>query len=252
MEKKTVPEKNIIAVIPAYNVEDTVVKVVNNAQEAVSKVIVVNDGSKDNTLKVLKNMDVTIVNHSSNQGLGCALRHGFKAALKEYPDIVITLDSDGQHDAHDIKRLIGIFIKDKADAVIGSRLIDKSQWANFPRQRLLGNILLTFLTNLSAGRKVSTDSQSGFRAISGLALKRFDLTTKKMAISSEIIYELARNKCKVSDVQIKATYDEEISNVRAINDISRILILLLRKRFTIKKRSPKISGDTPSHRYKSA
>ena len=222
----------VVAVIPAYNVQSTVRKVVKEAQKIVDEVLVVNDGSSDNTYQLLVGMNVRIVNHTKNQGLGCALRRGFEVALKEGYDIVVTLDSDGQHDARDIKKVIAKLIEDKADAVIGSRLLDKNQWRKFPKQRLLGNRILTFLTNLTAGGKVTTDSQSGFRALEADCLKKLNLQSKKMAIASEIIFELAKQEAKIVEVPIKATYDKEISNVKAISDISLILWLLLKKRLS--------------------
>lgn len=235
--------KNVItrvaAVIPAYNVQNTVRKVVIQAKELVDDIFVVDDGSKDNTHQLLQNLDVRIINHKKNQGLGSALRSGFDIVMRENFDIVVTLDSDGQHDAFDIKRLVDKLIIDDVDAVIGSRLLEKSQWKYFPKHRLLGNIVLTFLTNLAAGRKVTTDSQSGFRAIRIESLKKLNLTTKKMAISSEIVFELVRNDLKISDVSTKATYDKEISNVKAVSDISGILWLLLKKRFNFKKKNSK-------------
>lgn len=221
-----------IAVIPAYNVEDTVKKIVKETQKFVDQVIIVNDGSRDNTLSLVDGFSVEIVNHKKNRGLGRALRHGFQVALTHGFDVVITLDSDGQHDAKDIKRLVDKLVNTEADAVIGSRLLDKKEWKNFPRKRLLGNRILTYLTNGAVGRKVTTDSQSGFRVIRTARLKHLDLKESQMAISSEIIYELAKRNLKIEEVPIKATYDKEISNVRAIRDISRILWVLLKKRLS--------------------
>lgn len=221
---------SVLAILPAYNVEYTVSRIVKKIKSLVDNIIIVDDGSIDKTHKLLKKLNVQLINHKRNQGLGCALRDGFKVASVTPYDIVVTLDSDGQHDVSEIDNLVKRLIDSGADAVIGSRLLNRSQWSNFPRQRLIGNIILTFLTNLAVGNKVTTDSQSGFRAIKTSCLSSLDLHERKMAISSEIILELAKNGFTIKEVPIAATYDKEVSNVRAISDISRILWMLFRKR----------------------
>jgi len=218
-----------VAVIPAYNVEKTIAGVIRNTKKFVDDVIVINDGSTDNTGLLAEKLGVILLNHPTNQGLGYALRTGFKEALIRGYDIVVTLDSDGQHDPEDIERLIRRLQENRVDLIIGSRMINRVEWSNFPRHRLLGNLILTFVTNLAVGRKVTTDSQSGYRVIKREVLEEMDLIGKTMEIASEIIFEAGKNGFKIDEVPIKATYDKEVSNVNALRDISRIIFLLARK-----------------------
>lgn len=218
-----------IAIIPAYNVEKTVSEVIRNTRKFVNDVMVVNDGSTDHTGTLAEKLGVILLNHPTNLGLGCALRTGFKEALIKGYDIVVTLDSDGQHDPEDIERLIQRLQDNRVDVIIGSRLTNRAEWRNFPRHRLWGNLVLTFVTNLAVGRKVTTDSQSGYRVIKREALKKMNLAGKTMEIASEIIFEAGKNGFKIDEVPIKASYDKEVSNVKALRDISRIIFLLAKK-----------------------
>ncbi|MBI4744159.1 MAG: glycosyltransferase family 2 protein [Actinobacteria bacterium] len=219
-----------IAIIPAYNAEKTIGRIIENTRKYVDEVAIINDGSKDNTLKVAQKHGATVYNHRRNMGLGFALRSGFREALKKNFDIIITLDADGQHDPEDIEKLINRLHENNVDVIIGSRLIDKKQWPNFPKHRLIGNILLTNLTNLAAQKKITTDSQSGYRILKKEVLEKINLTGKTMEIASEIIYEVGKNGFKTDEVPIKATYDKEISNIKIFRDISRIIKLLIRKK----------------------
>lgn len=226
----------IAAVIPAYNVEDTVKRVVEGIRDLVDEVIVVNDASHDHTYGILKKLNVTVLNHRQNTGLGGALRDGFEEALRRNFDIVITLDSDGQHDPHDVARLLKRLHDNKVDLIIGSRLLEKNGWRNFPKHRLHGNRILTYLTNLIIGRKATTDSQSGYRVLKREVLEKVELTGQRMEIASEIVYEAATKGFRIDEVPIKPTYETEKSNVQLIRDTLRILWMLVRKRLSISRR----------------
>lgn len=227
----------ITAVIPAYNVQGTVKKVVDGIKNLVDEVIVINDASGDETYDILKELGVVVVNHRRNTGLGGALRDGFKEALKRGADVVVTLDSDGQHDPNDVERLLNRLEANKVDVIIGSRLLERARWNRFPRHRLYGNRILTFITNRAVGRQVTTDSQSGYRVLKRAVLERTDLKGMRMEIASEIIFEAARGGFAFDEVPIEPTYDREHSNVRLIKDTFRILNLLTRKRLTTKRRA---------------
>lgn len=220
----------VIAVIPAYNVQDTVSRVIDGIRSLVDDIIVVNDASIDKTSDILGTLDVMVVHHHTNLGLGGALRDGFKEALQRGADIVVTLDSDGQHDPSDIQSLLERLQANKVDVIIGSRLLDRRDWSNFPRHRLYGNRLLTWLTNLAIGHKVTTDSQSGYRVLKREVLEHIDLKGWRMEIASEIVYEAAEKGFKLDDVPIRPTYDREISHVNIVWDSLRIIRMLLKKK----------------------
>jgi len=222
-------EMLVIAVIPALNAESHLGPVIDGLRGRVDLVIVVNDGSADATATVARECGASVVEHAENRGLGCALRTGFAAALEHGADIVVTLDADGQHSPDDIDRVIERLVANHCEVVVGSRLTDASQWRKFPPLRLLGNLVLTGLTNAAAGRRITSDSQSGYRAFNRSALQQLDLRATRMAISSEIILEAARTGNRIAEVPIEATYEDEISAQRLLADPAGIIALVMQR-----------------------
>lgn len=217
----------IAAVIPAYNAGAKIAGVIDGLRGRVDLVVVVNDGSSDDTVRVARAAGAEVVEHAVNSGLGCALRTGFAAALERGADLVVTLDADGQHSPDDIGRVVSRLIANHCEVVIGSRLTDRSQWARFPRLRLLGNLVLTWLTNAASGQRVTTDSQSGYRAFTREALMALDLRATHMAISSEIVLECVRTGNRIAEVPIEATYEDEVSAQRFFRDPLMIIGLVM-------------------------
>jgi len=194
----------VFAVIPGYNVEKTVGKVVKETKKYVDEVIYVDDGSFDKSSKIAKKMGALIVKYKPNMGKGYALRTGFKYAIELGADVIITLDSDGQH----YPKYIPQFLKTlkKYDVVIGSRYAGR--FYTFPRN-VIGNFGLNFITNfLSYGpqnlfrHKWLGDTQSGYRAFKIEALKKMNLKSKRYEIEGEITFEIAKNKLKVKEISI--------------------------------------------------
>lgn len=234
----------IVAVIPAYNAEMKLGGVIHGLRDRVDCVVVVNDGSTDATATVAAAAGAVVVEHALNRGLGCALRTGFDAALAHGADIVVTLDADGQHSPEDIGRVVSRLIANHCEVVIGSRLTNTSQWPKFPPLRLLGNLVLTVLTNAAAGAHLTTDSQSGYRAFTREALSQLDLHATHMAISSEIVLECARTHSRIAEVPIEATYEDEISAQRLLADPVSIIALVL-KRWSRRLRGSSAQGVLP-------
>lgn len=160
----------ILLIIPAYNEEKNILKVYNTISNYNKKnqtsydLLVVNDGSTDQTKKILEENKISHINLIHNLGIGGAVQTGYKYALENDYDIAIQFDGDGQHDVQFIKNLIDPIIKKKADLVIGSRFIDKnSSEFKSTRIRRIGIKWISFLIKLFTHRKI-TDTTSGFRA----------------------------------------------------------------------------------------
>jgi len=240
----------VIVIVPAYNCERTIQKVIADLNNHfVDKILIIDDGSSDRTVELARQMKTAGISHVRNYGLGCALRTGFKEALRQKFDLILTFDGDGQHLASDIKKVKKAFERNpSADLVIGSRLKDRKHWSKFPRHRLWGNLILTWLTNRAIGQRAITDSQSGYRAIRREALRKMTLRSRRMSISSEIIIEAAYRKLKIAEVSVIPTYGEEISNYRLLYDTASIVRLVL-SRFFVKN---KIVKKGPFHRWKQA
>lgn len=231
--------KKVVAIIPANNEEKTIGRIIEQVLRIVDSAIVIDDGSKDNTAKISQSSGAKVIKNKRNLGLGSALRIGFKEALESNYDIVVTLDADGQHDPKELTCLLKFLNKKDADLVIGSRFLRPERIINFPRHRLLGNVLLTVFTNMILNKWVTTDSQSGYRAIKREALEKLKLSSKRMDISSEIIIEAALNNNKIVEYPIKVTYNQMKSHQHLIRDTFLILLLILKKwlKLKLKKRN---------------
>lgn len=196
---------SIFIVIPAYNEEKTIGRVIKGLKkEGYKNIIVVDDGSADNTHKVAKKEKVFLYRHGINRGLGGALGTGIKAAIKNNADVIVTFDADGQHNPKEIQIITSPITGNKADFVIGSRLLDSK---GMPLVRKIGNWGFNVITLILFG-VWTTDSQSGLRAMSRQAAEKIEIKTNRMEVSSEFFAEIKRNKLRFMEVPIKPIYTE--------------------------------------------
>lgn len=192
----------ITAIIPAYNEEKHIGRVIQGVKRHVDSIIVVDDGSQDKTYEEARQSGAKVYRHLINRGLGGALGTGIKAALMEETDVFITLDADGQHNPDEIPELLKPIIEDKADIVIGSRFLKIQP---MPLFRRTGNYFFNLFTFFLFGAW-STDSQSGLRAFNKKTAEKLEIASSGMEISSEIIKEIKLYKLRLKEVPIKAIY----------------------------------------------
>jgi glycosyltransferase involved in cell wall biosynthesis len=218
----------IITIIPAYNEEASIKNVVKETLPY-SDVMVVDDGSSDQTFKESEEAGAWVIKHEKNQGKGAAIKTGFKKALDNDYDILLLMDGDGQHDPRFIPDLISEM--DNADIVIGSRFKGINPH-KMPLQRKLSNKLTTQIIKFVTGYHIS-DSQSGFRAFSNTAAKiSLEIPYDDYVFESEVLYQASRNNLKIKEKQISCKYDSEQSYITGINILRYILFvfkLMLRK-----------------------
>lgn len=202
-------KQNILAIIiPAYNEGTVIEKVIRSLPakiEGISKisVIVVDDGSKDNTsAQAKKCKDTIVLTQKMNLGVGGATYTGLKAALKIGATVAVTIDGDGQHEPSDIAKVILPIIQKRTNIVIGNRFMSLQ---NIPVQRVILNRLGSFLTYLLYGVKIN-DSQTGFRAYDREALSLMKITSNGYEYNSEFIGEAKRHKLSFIEVPIKVNY----------------------------------------------
>jgi len=166
----------------------------------------VDDGSLDKTAELAKLAGAQVLVHPQNLGKGAALKTGFQAAKDS--DIIITMDSDGQHVADEIPRLLEPLLNGDADVVNGSRYLNGNGDKETPAYRRVGQNVLDTATNIS-GKMNVTDSQSGFRAFAGHTIPVFRFHSHDYTIESEMLIEAAKAGLRIVEVEISATYGEE-------------------------------------------
>ncbi len=195
---------SVLAAIPAFNEQKTIGSVVLTAQRYASKVIVVDDGSEDQTAWVAEQAGATVIRHPANRGYGAALRSCFEYARKNEFEVLVVLDGDGQHRPEMIPHVVAPITDGIADVCIGSRFLSGRPSPGVPGYRKFGIGVITKLTNLGTkhNRKV-TDAQSGFRAYSQSAIAAIDPLEADMGASSEILWEADRRGLRIVEVPVE-------------------------------------------------
>ncbi len=220
----------VVAVMPAYNEESYIGTMVLKVKQYVDEVIVIDDGSKDNTSQIARLAGATVVRHDKNQGYGAAIQSALVEARRRAPDVLVLLDSDTQHNPEEIPRLIKP-VREGFDLVIGSRELQKN---NIPRYRRIGQKVLSYSTHVLSREKV-IDSESGFRCFSKKAIHVLELKENGMAVSAETIAEAVGKGLKVTEVPISIIYVKDGST---LNPVAHGLQVLARIIAMISERRP--------------
>ncbi len=212
----------VCCVIPAYQESRAIDQVITIAQKYCTHVVVVDDGSTDNTGKIAEANGATVLRHPTNLGKGAALRTGFNYTIKKQYDVTITLDGDLQHNPHSIPRFLDK-IKQGYDIIVGSRYQTQSE--DMPFARKLSNLITTTVLRVIFKVPV-TDSQSGYRAFKRRVLETIPVRDNGFAAETEILIDAQRAGFLISEVPIATSYGDEESKIRAGRDISRWLATL--------------------------
>ncbi|MCB4808053.1 DUF2062 domain-containing protein [Tamlana sp. 62-3] len=218
---------SICVIIPTYNNEKTLVRVIDGVLNYSNNIIVVNDGSTDSTPNILGNYaeKVDVIAFEKNQGKGKALREGFKFAINKGYDFAITIDSDGQHFPEDIPSFINALEAhpDENLLLIGSRNMSQE---GVPKKSSFGNKFSNFWFWFETGIKLE-DTQSGYRLYPLHAIKKRKFFTNKFEFEIEVIVRLAWAGIKVKNMPVKVLYDmsERVSHFRPTIDFARISVL---------------------------
>lgn len=211
--------------IPAFNEEKIIGEIIKKSLKHADKVIVCDDGSKDNTAKVAKENGAQVIIHNKNEGYGAAIITLFDAARRENADIMVTIDGDGQHDPDQIPALVDALKEHNLDVVIGSRFLDSSTKSSGYRKR--GIKIITSASNFGTDFKV-TDAQSGFRAYSKNAIESIHPTETGMSISTEILLKISNKGLSLAEVPISVSYGEDTSTQNPVPHGVTVLMNTLR------------------------
>jgi len=195
----------VVVLIPAFNEEQTIGKVINgiprNCADKV-EVLVVNDGSKDRTIEVAKKAGADhVFSHKINRGLGYTFRDGIDQALKMDADIIVNIDADGQFNAQDIPKLLQPIIDNKADMVTCSRFKDKKLTPKMPKIKIFGNKLFAKILNIFLKRNFY-DTQCGFRAYSREAALNLVLFSR-FTYTQEVFIDLVKKGFRIIEIPCK-------------------------------------------------
>ena len=206
----TLHKLSVVVGIPAFNEEKTIARVVLEAQKYAYVVVVCDDGSSDLTGEIAERLGAVVVRHDRNCGYGAALQSLFKRARELKADVLVTLDSDGQHSPAEIPRLVKPIEDGVAEVVFGSRFLDKNGVADMPSYRQFGVKVITKLVN-GSGKNGVSDAQSGFRAYSKIALERLgSMSENGMSASVELLRAATRSGLKICEVPISCKYADTV------------------------------------------
>lgn len=229
--------KTVAVVVPAYNEEKLIGKVLDTMPDFVDLTIVVDDASADRTFDLVASYcmrfadRLVLLRHEVNQGVGAAIITGYKQALARNIEVVAVMAGDGQMDPDDLARVVAPVVRGETDYAKGNRLFRGESWQMIPHYRYLGNAVLSLLTKIASGYWHVTDSQSGYTAISRLALERLDLDSiyKRYGMPNDILIKLNVGNFRVSDVSVRPVYNiGETSGIRLRKVIPTVAWLLLR------------------------
>jgi glycosyltransferase involved in cell wall biosynthesis len=203
MKSKNFTDKKIFFVIPTYNEEKSIGLVIDDLKRAgYRNIIVIDDGSRDNTYAEAKRKGVVALKHIINRGQGAALRTGIDYALKQGAEFIVTFDSDGQHRVEDLPVMLEPVIKGEVDVTLGSRFLRKTKMPLGRKILLKGSIIVQWLFY---GIRLS-DAHNGFRVLSRRAAEQIKIESDRMEHASEIVEEIIKNNIKYKEIPVEIRY----------------------------------------------
>ena len=224
-DRKTV--MRVCALVPAYNEQDHVGKVVSGSKTHLETVLVVDDGSSDDTAGRAESAGAIVVRHPENRGKGAALITGWKWAGDNGFDAVIVLDADCQHDWNEIPRFIETARRENADMVVGNRM---EHTGDMPWSRKMTNLFTSWVISSMIGQKVY-DTQCGFRLMRLQALSNLDLKTRRYDTESEMLILAGKLGCRIANIPIKTIYSGQTSFINPVRDTLRFFGVVFRYLF---------------------
>ncbi len=219
---------HVYIVIPAKDEATRVGRVIQKTRHAgFDNIIIVNDGSSDNTSEIAEQFGTIVLNHPINLGPGAATQTGIEYALMQGAEVIVTLDADEQHSPSDIQQLVETLQKQKVEVVIGSRFLKEDN--KIPPSRIFYNKIANVVTYILTGINV-TDSQSGMKAMSRRFLLKSKLSFNGFEFCIEIIRNIRLTNSKHTEIPIQVMYSAEtlskgqsfISGVRMLGKLFKI------------------------------
>jgi glycosyltransferase involved in cell wall biosynthesis len=229
-------KKTIAVVVPAYNEEKLINQTLNSIPALVDKIIAVNDASTDTTAQIVQkrakeDARICFLEHEANQGVGGTIATGYRKARDLKIDVTVVMAGDAQMDPRDFIHIIEPVANGRADYTKGNRLFYGDAWSMIPRYRYLGNSFLSLMTKIASGYWHIADSQSGYTAISLLALQRIELNKiyKHYGMPNDLLIKLNQYDFRVRDVHVRPVYNVgEKSGIRLVKVVPKISWVLFK------------------------
>jgi glycosyltransferase involved in cell wall biosynthesis len=205
----SITNNDVFIVIAAYNEGKSISKVIANLHKAgYHNVVVVDDGSRDDTFDIVVESGAIALRHVVNRGQGAALKTGIDYALRNDAQIIVTFDADGQHRVEDLKAMITPVRSGKVDITLGSRFLKKVE---MPFIRRLTLKIAILIVRIFYGAKM-TDAHNGFRAMNRHAAKSINITSDRMEHASQIVEEIHKKKLRFKEVPVTILYTDYSMN----------------------------------------
>ncbi|MBE7434426.1 MAG: glycosyltransferase family 2 protein [Anaerolineales bacterium] len=239
-------DKTIAVVVPAYQEELLIGRVIETMPEFVDKIVIVDDFSSDNTVSIVNShldklpKKIVLIRHEVNQGVGGAIATGYKWCRDHGFDVAVVMAGDAQMDPKDLPAILDPVVAGIVDFSKGNRLITGDAWEKIPKVRYLGNSVLSLLTKIASGYWHVADSQTGYTAINKRALKLIDWNKmyKRYGQPNDLLVRLNIYNLRVCDVAVTPVYNigekSGIKPFRIIPKMSALLFKLFLYRMTQK------------------
>lgn len=239
-------KENLIAVVvPAFNEEVQISRVISTMPDLVDEIIIVDDQSTDRTVEIVREMmtrdeRVTLVAREENGGVGAAIESGYRAFVEGTNDVAVVMAGDGQMHPDDLPRILDPVVEGEADYSKANRLTLDYSWENIPRVRLIGNMALSFLTRLASGYWMIGDAQTGYTAANRRLVRAFVARGMypRYGVPNDLLITCALVGAVVVDIPTAPVYNVgETSRLQPRKVMLPILGILLRgffKRMTLR------------------
>ncbi len=197
----------LFVIVPAYNEEKRIGRVISGLFEhGYNNVVVVDDGSVDNTSKEARLLGATVLTHPVNRGQGAALQTGHEFVFARGAEVVVHFDGDGQFNPEDIAPAVELVRSGECDVILGSKLMDDRSKIPWTKRHIIIPIA-RFLNRLFTGAKLS-DVHNGFRVLNRKAVEKIEIRNSGMAHNTEIVRKIRESGLKFKELPVEVTYHE--------------------------------------------
>lgn len=220
----------VTVVLPAYNAEKTLERTLKDIpRDIVSRIILVDDRSKDGTVELAKKLNIEVFVHEKNGGYGANQKTCYRIALEDKPDIIIMIHPDYQYDPKVIKYLVGFIYEGYCDVMLGSRIRSKKEVLEngMPYYKYIANRILSTFESFVSGYVLS-DWHSGMRAYKREVLENipFQKNANDFVFDSQVLFQIIEKKYRIAEIPVPVRYFEEASSIDFLSSIKYGLLTL--------------------------